>query len=212
MKANHKDPFPIASVTAAWIMKISERLTDFKGVILIDDISKMSDYEKRDTIVSFATLCHEHHLDKHTMMADYEISDFAGSVIMNIQPVMLSPLYTSEVWEGLLQDKSLRYYHLFRPTEPQELPPQINIDWGIDIKNVNGTQNHTGKIYERILAIARIEWSDSRAIQHLHILLRASAALDHRKEVNQTDIELLDFLMRPMILERYLFSKTGFED
>src|SRR3972149_4074290 len=173
MAATHKDPYPIASVTSAWLMKIAERLSNFKGVILIDDISKINEYEKRDTIVSFATLCHEHHIDKHTMIADYEISNFQGSVIINVQPVMMSQLYASTAWEGLLQDKSLRYYHLYRPTKPQELPPNVNIDWGINIDDVK-KEAYGGKIYERILKIAQIQWSDSRALQHLHLLLRRS--------------------------------------
>ena len=207
----HKDPYPIASVTSAWLMKISERLTGFKGVMLIDDISKINDYEKRDTIVTFATLCHEHHIDKHTMMADYEINEFYGSAVINIQPVMMSQLYASTQWEGLLQDKSLRYYHLFRPTQPQETPPNVDIDWGINIDDVK-KEVYRGKIYERLLKIAQIQWSDSRALQHLHLLLRASASLDSRKEVNETDYALLNILMRPMIAERYLFTKTGFEE
>ena len=209
---NHADPYPIASVTAAWIMKITERLTGFSGVVLMDDISKMSEYEKKDTVISFATLCHEHRLDKHTMIADYEISNFFGSAVLNIQPVQMSQLYASTEWEGLLQDKSLRYYHLFRPNEPQKDDPNIVIEWGIDLEKVKDTQIYSGKIYERILKIAQIEWSDSRALQHLTILLRASAALDSRTEVNDSDYELLDVLMRPMIIEKYLFSKNGFED
>ena len=208
----HKMPYPIASVTAAWLTKIADQLTNFKGVVLIDDITKMNDYERRDTIVTFATLCHEHRIDKHTMMADYSIKDFYGSAIINVQPVIMSQLYASTSWEGLLQDKSLRYYHLFRPASPQEIPPNIEIDWGISLDDVIPGQFYSGKVYERLLRIAQIQWSDSRALQHLHLLLRASASLDSRKEVNDSDYALLDILMRPMIAERYLFTKTGFEE
>jgi energy-coupling factor transporter ATP-binding protein EcfA2 len=208
-----EDKLSFLTITRCALMKFEERLNGFHGVVIMDDIAGGgSVYERTDTLTAFSMLCHEHYTNKHTMMADYEITDFYGSAILNIQPSLLAQVYSSPEWEGLLQDKTLRYYHLFRPNKPQKSIPDIKIDWGIDINKVELNQEYSGKIYNRILKIAQIEWSDARALQHLTILLRACAALDNRTEVTEDDFTLLDTLMRPMILEKYLFTKSGFEE
>lgn len=213
IKTNRKDDcLSFLTVTRARLADYADRLTGFKGVVVMDDIAGGgSEYERRDTVTAFCMLCHEHFTDKHTMVSNYEITNFYGAAVLNVQPVLLAELYASSEWEGLLQDKSLRYYHLFRPSKPQKQPPTVSINWGIDIDSVSNSQEYSGAIYDRLLHIAEIEWSDARALQHLHVLLRATAALDSRKEVNEDDYALLDILMRPMILERYLFTKSDFE-
>jgi len=210
---SRKDTLAFLTITRASLMQYADQLSNFKGVVIMDDIAGGgSEYERRDTITAFSMLCHEHYTNKHTMVADYEITDFYGSAILNVQPALLAQIYKSDEWEGLLQDKSLRYYHLFRPNQPQKNIPEVKLDWGLDIDKVSTSQIYSGKVYERLLKIAQIQWSDARAIQHLHILLRATASLDKRTEVNSDDYALLDILMRPMLIERYLFTKSGFEE
>lgn len=212
IKRSRKDSLSFLSITRARLADYAEQFTNFKGVVVMDDISGGGgEYERNDTVMAFAMLCHEHYTDKHTMVSNYEITNFHGSAILNVQPVLFADLYASSQWEGLLQDKSLRYYHLFRPSQPQKLPPDINIDWGIDIEKVASEQKYSGKIYDVLLRIAQVQWSDSRALQHLTMLLRATASLDNRIEVTESDYELLNILMRPMALEYYLFTKSEFE-
>lgn len=70
---------------------------------------------------------------------------------------------------------------------------------------------HHYKLYSKLEAIASIQWSDARVIEHLNALLRATAALDRRQEVRNEDFMLLYRLMKPMIIERYIMTKVGFE-
>lgn len=211
LKKNCKNFEKISSITDAKFVDYVDIFTNFTGLVYLDDFSRIgSEYERKQTIIDFCTLCHEHSLDKHTMTSEYNIENFQGATILNVQPTLLAGLYSSPEWEGLLQDKSLRYYHLFRPIKPQKLPPNVIIDWGLEIDKVP-EQNFSGKIYEKLLIIAEIEWSISRAKQHLDMLLRAMVALDSRTKIQEEDYQLLYELMRPMRIESFLFSKQHFE-
>ena len=88
--------------------------------------------------------------------------------------------------------------------------PNFKVDWGIDMDLVHKPR-HDFKLYNTLADIGSIQWSDSRLLEHLDILLKAVAALDRRQDVNHTDLVLLHKLMKPMIIERYIMSKAGFE-
>ncbi|GAI08015.1 unnamed protein product, partial [marine sediment metagenome] len=113
-------------------------------------------------------------------------------------------------WEVVTQDKTIRYYHLYRPVSPNENKPSPKIDWGIDMDLVH-KPSHSYKLYPVLEKIASIQWSDARVLEHLNSLLRATAALDRRVDVNNSDLVLLHRLMKPMVVERYVMHKSGFE-
>jgi hypothetical protein len=71
--------------------------------------------------------------------------------------------------------------------------------------------DHRYKLHNKLENIASIQWSDARVLEHLDDLLKASAALDHRTEVDNNDYVLLNKLMKPMTVEKYCRSKYGFE-
>ncbi|GAJ18683.1 unnamed protein product, partial [marine sediment metagenome] len=81
-------------------------------------------------------------------------------------------------------------YHLYRPVKPNAEKPNLDIDWGIDMDLV-AKPDHRYKLYPKLEAIAGIQWSDARVLEHLDTLLRAVAALDRRQEAKQEDFALL---------------------
>jgi len=177
----------------------------------MDDIAGAgSMYERKETLVAFSMLCYSHSISKHTFTSDFEITDFHGSTIMNIQPSILAEIYEYPEWESLISEKTLRYYHLYRPTIPNSTKPNFKVDWGIDIDKVQKPR-HDFKLYPTLENIGSIQWSDSRALEHLDTLMKATAALDRREYVTSADLQLLCKLMKPMTVERYIFHKTGFE-
>ncbi len=205
------NPVKLLSVTKARLGSYKDTFTNFFGVVLMDDIAGAgSMYERKETLVAFSMLCHAHAISKHTFTADFEIDNFFGSTIMNIQPAILAEIYEYPEWESLISEKTLRYYHLYRPTFPSVEKPKLNVDWGIDIDLVKKPR-HDFKLYPALNDIATIQWSDSRTLEHLDNLMKATAALDRRQEVNGNDLQLLHRLMKPMIVERYIMHKTGFE-
>jgi len=207
----HPETVKMLSVTKARLTTYKDTFSGFKGVVLMDDIAGAgSMYERKETLVAFSMLCYSHFISKHTFTSDFEISNFFGSTIMNIQPSILAEIYEYPEWESLIQEKTLRYYHLYRPTAPNVAKPNVKVDWGIDLEKVR-KPSHTYKLYNTLERIAGIQWSDARTLEHLDNLLKAVAALDRRVDVNNSDLQLLHRLIKPMTVERYIMHKVGFE-
>ena len=211
LQSAHPDAIRLLSITRARLKDYEGTFSNYFGVVLMDDMAGAgSMYERKDTIGAFCQLCYSHTISKHTWTSDFEIANFHGAAVMNIQPALLAEVYQYPEWEGLIQEKTLRYYHLYRPTKPNSTPPVLSVDWGIDLDLVH-TPRHDYKLYPILWQIAAIQWSDARALEHLDVLLKSLAALDRRQDVNNNDLVLLHKLIKPMTVERYIFSKSGFE-
>lgn len=207
----HPDAVKLLSITKARLTSYKDTFSNFFGVVLMDDIASAgSMYERKETLMAFSVLCYSHFISKHTFTSDFEINNYHGSAILNVQPALLAEVYQYPEWESLIQEKTLRYYHLYRPIKPNSTKPVLNVDWGIDIDLV-ATPRHDYKLYPELERIAAIQWSDARVLEHLDNLLKALAALDRRQNVNNADLQLLHKLMKPMVVERYIFHKSGFE-
>jgi hypothetical protein len=207
----HPNAVKLLSITRAGLKRYRDTFSNFWGVVLMDDLAGAgSIYERKETLVSFAFATYTHSISKHTFTTEFEIVDFHGAVILNIQPSILAEIYVYPEWESIIQDKVIRYYHLYRPTKPNETKPIVKVDWGIDLDLVH-KPDHTYKLYKKLEDTAAIQWSDARIIEHLNDLLKASAALDRRQEVRQEDFLVLNRLMKPMTVEKYITEKSGFE-
>lgn len=205
------DSIRLDSVTRSGLRDLQGVFNNFHGLVVIDDLGKVdTNYSRIQTVTTFAELCYSHFIAKHSFSVTIEISEFFGSAILNVQPPILAALMEADEWEVVTQDKTVRYYHLFRPAKPCSKKPEFNIDWGVDLDTVN-TPDHRYKVYSKMEAIASIQWSDSRVLQHLDNLLRATAALDGRINVNNEDFSLLYHLMKPMATEKYTKEKNQFE-
>ena len=208
---HYPDSIRIDSVTRSGLKDFKEKFTHYQGLVVIDDLGKVdTNYSRIATVTSFAELCYSHFISKHTMTVTVEIAEFHGGAILNVQPPILAALVEADEWEVVTQDKTVRYYHLFRPIHPCSDKPKFDIEWGIDMDLV-AKPSHDFKLYERIESIASVQWSDARVLEHIDDLLRASAAIDNRNKVEQQDLVLLYRLMKPMIIEKYVREKYGFE-
>jgi len=199
------------SITRNGLKYFEKDITGFNGTVLIDDLGKVDTlYSRISTVTAFAELCYSHFIAKYSMGFDLQISDFNGAAILNTQPPILSQLISGDEWEVVIQDKTVRYYHTFRPTNPLMTLPNVEIDWGIDIDMVklSGTES---KRFQKLCNLGRIQWSQGRSLEHVTALLRACAALDRREVVNASDFSVLERLSAPLWLEQYLIDKLAFE-
>lgn len=200
------------SVTRAGLASLKHELTGFSGVCVIDDLGKIDTYYSRvSTLTTFCELVYSHFVEKHSQGTHVEVSDFYGSCVLNCQPAVLRRVVRSPEWEATIQDKTLRFYHLFRPTQPRPTNPDISVNWGLSLESVKGDMP-SGKAMSGLLRLAGIQWSRARAKEHMPDLLRAAAALDGRNHVTGSDAQVLLRLMRPMALERVLMRKESFEE
>jgi len=207
----YPDSIEIDSVTRSGLRDFKEIFTNFWGLVVIDDLAKVDSlYSRKHTITSFAELCYSHFIEKHTFSASVVIHEFHGSAIINIQPVIVGELVADQEWEAVTQDKTVRYYHLYRPRQPVADIPKVHIDWGHS-RDLVHQPRHDYQLYSKLEKIASIQWSDARVLEHVDNLLRASAALDRREDCNVEDYRLLYRLMKPMTVERYVTQKAGFE-
>lgn len=199
------------SVTRSGLAFYKDKLPGYRGVVLIDDMGKIDTaYSRTATLSSFAELCYSHYVEKHTVSTHLSISDYQGGAVLNVQPSVLSQLVTSPEWDAVISDKTLRYYHLYRPVRPQMLPPgggKIELKaaaparmWG---------QGREG--WRKVAALLSCQWSDARLQEHMTALLKALAALDGRPGVDASDYSLLAELVRPCSIERYILVRYAFE-
>lgn len=188
-----------------------ERFNGFTGVLLIDDIAKsQTSYARVATICTLAELTYSHYIISSLQGSHYEIKDFFGSALVNIQPVLLRELIKSNEWEASIQDKTIRYYHLYRPRKPNPLPPDVKIDWGYDLKNVSDSIPH-GKALDALFNVVSVQWGVTRLVEHTTDLLKACAAFDKRNVVTVADVNLLTHVMKPLQYEWLVTDKKNFE-
>jgi len=199
------------SLTLAGLKHLQDKLRNFDGHIVIDDLgAEKSLWSRTATITVLANLVYSHYVYKITQGYTINIEGFDGSVSLNVQPVLMNTLVQGDDWVAVTRDKVLRYYHLYRPIDPQQHGIHKKIDWGPNLTDVK-MSGHKGKLWYQLVAITLTQWSWARVNEHLPDMLRAAAALDGRRKVNVTDYNLLIKLLKPMQLERYLIKSYGFE-
>jgi len=200
------------SITRASLRKFSETLSNWNGLAACDDFAAADNwYNRMATLTTYAKMVYDRRVEKHTMTYDIKIENFNGSAVINIQPVWFDAVVKSPEWEGLIRDKTLRYYHLYWPTEPQLLPPDIPIDWGFE-KQVTLPDGLAGsRNFKRLLDLASIQWGMTRAKQHIYDLVKAAAQLRRNRTASPVDVEAVRTTLKPMMLEYWLVGKTGFE-
>ncbi|GAI74009.1 unnamed protein product, partial [marine sediment metagenome] len=181
------------------------------GVLVVDDIAKtQTPYARISTLTTIAELVYSHYCISHLSGTNFEIRGFNGAALVNIQPILLKEVVKSSEWEASMMDKSIRYYHLYRPQEPNPMPPKLTLDWGIDTVHVE-TPDLKGKLADRLKSIGEVQWGLSRIKEHISDLLAASASLDKRREVNQSDYKLLIKLLAPLRVESLVTDKRELE-
>jgi len=199
------------SLTLAGLQRLKDEFTSYDGHVIVDDLgAEKSTWSRTSTVTVLANLVYVHWVHKITQGYEINLTDFRGSVSLNIQPVLLNTLVQTDDWVAVVRDKVIRYYHLNRPSMPKNYPPRVRIDWGLGLDAIKMSK-YRGKLWYQLVAITLCQWSYARVIEHLPDLLKACAALDGREEVNVTDYHLLIAMLQPMQLEPYLVESYGFE-
>jgi len=199
------------SLTLAGLVRLKDKLKEYKGHIIIDDLgAEKSQWSRVSTITTLANLVHTHYVHKVTQTSEILIEDFFGSVSLNIQPVILNTLVQTDDWIAVVRDKVMRYYHLHRPVEPKKDAPHIDMEKTAPIEEVTMSK-HRGQLWYELVAIGLNQWSYARVNEHVPDLLKACATIDGRKRVKASDYRMLIRMLLPMQLEPYLVETYGFE-
>lgn len=210
---NMPDTIQPDRLSIAGLCSLADRLTSYRSVIVVDDIATtQTDYARKTTITTLAALCYTHRIQSVMQGIEYEINDFYGSALVGIQPILLRNLMLLEEWDASIQDKTLRYYHLYRPLEPALQLPVVNFQRGIDIDVIKDFEpDIENNDWQKLLKLADMQWSRARAKEHMRDLLKAIAALEKRIDVQPQDYTLLAKLLQPMAIENAVVVKEQLE-
>jgi hypothetical protein len=200
-------------LSMAGLKGLEKALNDFEGAIVVDDISTTgTDYARIAIIGVLVALVYTHHVESFMVGSEYDIQNFNGSALVGVQPVWLKNLMLDGQWEGSIQDKCLRYYHLVRPTSPNLILPSAQIESGIEFNLVRDFTPDVENIYwKKLVQLGIMQWSKARCKQHLIDYLKAISALEGRDVVEADDYEVLENLLRPMAFETIATVKYDFE-
>lgn len=208
---SHPHPMLEDRLSIAGLAALGGDLNGYQGVLIVDDIAKtQTPYARITTVTTLAELVYSHYCKSHLQGSNFEIDNFYGAALVNIQPILLKEVVKSAEWEASMMDKSMRYYHLYRPLNPNPEAPKIELDWGVDTAGVERPELK-GKLAEELKAIGECQWGLSRLREHIADLLVASAALDRRGKVTLADYRLLTKLLAPMRIESLVTDKQELE-
>lgn len=200
-------------LSVAGLCAMADRLTSFRSVVVVDDIATtQTEYARKTTIATLVALVYTHRIESVMSGIVYQIEDFYGSALIGIQPILLREIMLLEEWDASIQDKALRYYHLYRPTTPSLFLPEVDYKHGIDLNLVEDFEPEgNGIAWRNLLALGDTQWSKARCKEHLIDLLKAMASLNNRKEVTHDDYVLLINLLKPMAIENIVAVKEQLE-
>lgn len=200
-------------LSIAGVAIMADKLSGFRSVVVVDDIATtQTDYARKTTISTLAALVYTHRVQSVMAGIEYTIEGFHGSALIGIQPILLRNLMLLEEWDASIQDKVLRYYHLFRPSTPNLSLPDVEIKKGLDIEKVLEFEPESkNTAWQSLLALGDSQWSKARSKEHLRDMLKAIAALEERNTVIDDDYVLLARLLKPMAIENIVVVKEQLE-
>ena len=200
-------------LSIAGLCAMADKLTSFKSVVVVDDIATtQTDYARKTTITTLAALVYTHRIQSIMQGIEYTIEDFYGSALIGIQPILLRNLMLLEEWDASIQDKALRYYHLYRPLSPTLTLPEVKIEKGLDIESIDNFEPDVkNSNWRKLMNLGDSQWSRARTKEHLRDMLKAIAALEKRKVVIDNDYILLARLLKPMAIENIVVVKEQLE-
>lgn len=197
-------------ISVAGLATMAAQVSNFTGAVVVDDIAKtQTEYARINTITTLAELVYSHYVSSHMSKLQFEISNFYGSAIINVQPVLLKSLVASPEWEASVQDKAIRYYHLKRPQNPVNIEPNVKIDWGVDMDKVD-EPDLEGELPRELMHKGG-QWGLARTREHVSDLARSVAGMDGRTKVKPVDYLLLQKILAPCRYENIVLDKKDFE-
>ena len=185
--------------------------SDSEKSIIVEDLGEgNNEWTRIQTLIGLSALTYTHYITKDTAKCTVRIENFYGSAWIGIQPRRFKEAAGSDAWQSNLRDKTLRWYHLTRPTAPNFDEISVPIEWGIPITDVKPLADIAASFPE-LISIGRTQWSFARAQEHVGHLLAACAALRGSDAIAWDDGAVLLDLMRPMLVEREVLSQDSFD-
>jgi len=199
------------SMTKSALRHYKDRLSGYVGLLVMDDLGAIdTEYSLIGTVSCLADLAYTHQAGKAIGPYAFQITNFHGSILLNVQPVVWRKVVRSDAWESVVRDKVIRYYHLYRPLEPVSASPDIpDVDW---VKPAEFPDKlYDTEAWRLLKANFEFQHSEARAREHAREMARALAGFEGLKKVSERILEKLEQLTRPMLMEAFLMTKRDLE-
>jgi len=189
----------------------SSELTGFSGLLYADDVARGKTlYARVSTVTTLADLCYSHKISRAMKGSVFVITDFYGSVVMNIQPILFKRVVADAEWEASARDKCLRFYHPYYPTRPNPQPIDLDFPNSLPVDKV-ATPSAELVREPALKRLAELQWSVGRDIEHSISLIKAVAALEGQEKPTKHHVRLLADILKPCLLEELLVRKEVWE-
>lgn len=207
-------------ITTNGLKQYIEQLDNNSTSIIVEDLSRSgSGYMQINTIAVLAGLVYTGEISKHNATLALKITNMRGSALIYGQPLIMKKLVQVPEFESDISDKTLRYYHLVKPSVPRpEADPQHPTiaeskgKWeSIDRKRVDFDAASAKKYWDKIIDNLTCEVSLARAIEHAQALIKASALMNGRTKTIEADAYLVWALTCNARIEEAIYSKQSLE-
>lgn len=181
-------------------------------MLWVDDLGKSSTtYGRVATLALAAELVYSGWVERHAWRSHVSLHDYRGAAIVNVQPALLREILYWPVWQSTLRDKTVRYYHLTRPTRFSPNPPRVDVAPAM-LDDCCGGRLPGGKWPDLLRQIGSVQWSEARIEEHMSSYVRAAAYLAGRHVPHAADYRAVARLLAPLALEAYITQSEAPEE
>ncbi|PMP89297.1 MAG: hypothetical protein C0172_00385, partial [Caldisphaera sp.] len=210
LKNNFKDVLTINTVSMASLKQISYELNNYNGIIFVDDVGAINtQYMRITTVSTLVYLAYQHYLRRLDTNSNFEIKDFNGSLIINIQPAVFDEIVSDASFEANVMDKTYRYYNMrIADNKPFQHPKLKGLE---NIKdNFDKTQVKIDKQKVEALADAFLNFnSPARRYKMVYNFVKLTAILNNHKSATGEDYNFVSKLLLNNIIESELLQRQG---
>lgn len=206
----HRTAIKVGAITYRGLKKIAERLDHSSVTVINPDISTLYTEYLRDVAVNvFSQLIYDHEIpEMHTQQYDLQIKNSYISFLCGTQPRMYQSLSQLPTFESMYKDRFIRIamlHPLGTPSYKKFYPTIQNIHW----ENLSWDYMEFKpelfrlKEYKRLEDIICWHTSESRGKDYTERLVRASARLNNRLFVTESDIKFLTLMIPYISFEKW---------
>lgn len=200
-------------ITVNGLKSYQDQLNSNSTTIIVGDLAKSgSEYMQINTISVLCGIVYDHRIEKHNATLNLEIENVQGAALIYAQPLILKKLVKVPEFESDISDKTVRFYHLFKPTLPNMNPLNDGKKYkSIDRVPIEWDEQAVGKYWKQTVDNFEMEHSLARAMEHARALMKASALFNGRKKVSEADAWLVYTLSQNFRIEQAIYNKKELE-
>ena len=211
----HRTILKVGAITFKGLKKIAYKLDRNTVTVINPDFSTLySEYLREVAVNLFSQLLYDHAISEmHTAQYDIEIEDCYISFLSGMQPQMYRTVSTLPTFESMYKDRFIRFFMLYPLGTPkyQPEPPKIKAPIIFEAISFDAVRIEPKilkhKLYKKLVKLMGWHTSEGRAEDYVQRLLKASAKINNRLYVTESDLKLLDLYQPYLMMEKWISER-----